>query len=135
MQIPNSRRITVEDYQEDHRDTVSKLANSLNTFMDDVVDLTRKNIGADNLNRHIAKIDITVDASGSPIGVSQMNIGLRTFTGKNILDIQSLVAGKPNVISAPYIDVTYQGNGIVRINKIYGVPANTKVRIVIEFYP
>ena len=135
MQIPNSRRITVEDYQKDHRDTVSKLANSLNTFMDDVVDLTRKNIGADNLNRHIVKMDITVDGSGNPIGVSQMNIGLKTFTGKNILDIQSLVAGKPNVISAPYIDVTYQGNGIVRINKIYGVAANTKVRIVIEFYP
>ena len=89
MQIPNSRRITVEDYQEDHRDTVSKLANSLNTFMDDVVDLTRKNIGADNLNRHIVKMDITVDGSGNPIGVSQMNIGLKTFAGKNILDIHT----------------------------------------------
>lgn len=132
MQISNVRRIIVEDYPEESRETVGKIASVLNPFMDEVVELTRKKINFDNLARSLVAIDITVDADGTPKGVTQINTGLSTYSGKTILNVQSLVGGA-NVVSAPYLDCTYQGNGIVRIIKFYGLPPNKKLRISIEF--
>lgn len=133
MQLPNVNRIIVEDFKAEDRETVAKLAVILNQFMDSVVELSRKNIGFENLSRSLVTLDITVDANGKPQGVSKINTNLRTYKGKNIIDVQSFKAGSPNVISTPYIDLTPEGNGIVKINKIYGIAANTKVRITIEF--
>ncbi len=133
MQLSNTKRIIVEDFPQDDRETISKLANILNSFMDEVIDLSRKNIGFDNLNRSLVILDTSVDASGKPIGVSQLDTKLKTYKGKNIIDIQALSNGAANVVSAPYMDCTPQGNGFVKINKIYGIAPNTKVRITIEF--
>jgi hypothetical protein len=133
MQISNVKRIIVEDFKSDDRELVSKLATILNSFMDEVVQLSRKNIDYDNLNRSVVTIDITVDASGIPVGVNQINTNLRTYRGKHILDVQTFKAGSPNVISTPYLDCTPQGGGIVRINRFFGLPVNTKVRVTIEF--
>lgn len=134
MQLSNVKRIIVEDFDKEDRETVSKLATILNQHMDEVVELSRKNIGFDNLNQNVVTIDITVDSNGVPQGVSKINTNLRTYGGKSILDIQSLKAGTPNVISAPYLDCTPEGGGIVRINRFFGIPANTKVRVKIQFF-
>lgn len=133
MQLSNTKRIIIEDFKQEDRETVSKLANILNSFMDEVIELSRKNINFDNLNRSLITIDVSVNTAGMPIGVSQINTNLKTYKGKNIIDVQSLKVGTPNVISTPYLDCTPVGNGIVTINKIYGIPVNTKVRITIEF--
>jgi hypothetical protein len=134
MQLPNVKRIIVEDFPKETRETVAKLANILNEHMEQVVQLSRKNIGTDNLNESVVTIDITVDANGIPQGVSQINTNLSTYGGKEIIDVQSLKSGVANTISAPYLDCTPQGSGIVRINKFYGLPANTKVRVKIKFF-
>lgn len=131
-QLSNTRRIIVEDFPEEDRETVGKLATVINAFTDEVVDLTRKKINFDNLARSLVTIDITVDANGMPKGVSQINTTLSSFSGKNIVHVQSL-SGGANVVSSPYLDCTYQGNGIVRIVKFYGLPPNKKLRISIEF--
>lgn len=134
MQLPNVKRIIVEDFPRDSREIVAKLAGILNEHMEQVVNLSRKNVGIDNLNRAIITIEITVDANGIPQGVNQINTTLNTYSGKNIVDVQSLKAGTVNVTSAPYLDCTPQGGGIVKINRFYGLPANTKLRVKIEFY-
>lgn len=133
MQLSNVKRIIVEDFKQEDREVVAKLATILNSFMDEVIQLSRKNIDYDNLNRNVITFDVAVDANGMPIGVNQINTNLRTYRGKNILDVQSLKVGSPNVISTPYLDCTPQGSGIVKINRIFGLPVNVKVRITIEF--
>lgn len=133
MQLSNVKRIIVEDFSKEDRETISKLAIILNSFMDEVVQLSRKNISFDNLNRTLVTLDIKVDANGKPQGVSKINTNLSTYRGKNIIDVQTLQSGTANVISTPYLDCTPEGNGIVRINRFYGLPVNTKVRVTIEF--
>jgi hypothetical protein len=130
-QLSNVRRIVAEDFPEDMRDTVSKLASILNSHMDDVVELSRNNVDYDNLNRSQITLDVTVDANGKPKSVSQINIGLTSYSGKVIQDVIGLDGGV--VISTPYLDCTYQGNGLVRINRILGLPAGKKMRLVVEF--
>lgn len=133
MQLDNVRRIIVEDFKKEDHELVSKLAATLNTFMDQTTDLSRKKIDYDNLNRSLVTLDITVNASGQAQGVTLINTNLSTYNGNKIVDVQSLKAGAANVISAPYLDCTPQGGGIVKINKFYGIAPNTKVRVKIEF--
>jgi hypothetical protein len=133
MILSNVKRIVVEDFKQEDRETVSKLANILNSFMDEVVELSRKNINFENLNRSVVVLDIKVDANGKPMGVSQINTNLRSYRGKNIIDVQNFQSGAANVTSVPYLDCTPQGNGIVKINRFYGLPVNAKVRVTIEF--
>ena len=133
MQLPNVSRIIVEDFKDEDRETVAKLATILNQFMDSVVELSRKNINFDNLNRSLVTIDIKVDANGKPQGVSKINTNLKSYRGNNIIDVQTLQSGTSNVVSTPYLDCTPEGNGIVRINRFFGLPVNTKVRVTIEF--
>lgn len=132
MQLSNVRRIIVEDFAEEDRDAVGKIANVFNSFADEIVEMSRKRINFDNLARSLVTIDITVDADGVPKGLSQINTTLSSFSGKNIVHVQAL-SGGANVVSSPYLDCTYQGNGIVRIVKFYGLPPNKKLRISIEF--
>jgi hypothetical protein len=132
MRPSNVRRIVVEDFKSEDRETVGKLAEIINTYMDETTEVLQGNIDFDNMRRALIKADFTVDANGKPMGVSQINIGLKTYQGNHIINVQSLVGGE-NVVSTPYLDCTYQGNGLVKINKITGLPPGKKVRITFEF--
>lgn len=132
MQLSNVRRIVVEDFKQEDRETVGKLAEIINSFMEEVVDLSQGKVDFDNLNRKLVKADFTLDAQGKPIGVSQINTGLQTYQGNKIINVQSLVGGD-NVISSPYLDCTFQGNGLVKINKFTGLPTGKKIRVTFEF--
>jgi hypothetical protein len=132
MQLSNVRRIIIEDFPEEQRETVGKIATIVNPFMEEVVELSRKRVNYDNMARSLVTIDITVDETGKPKGMGQINIGLPSYSGKTIVHIQSL-SGGDNVVSTPYLDCQYQGNGVVKINKFFGLPANKKVRVSIEF--
>ena len=131
-QLSNVRRIIVEDYPEETRETVGKLAAILNPFMEEIVELSRKRIDYENLSRSLVVIDLTVDANGIPKGVGQINSGLSSYSGNKIIDVRSL-SGGANVVSSPYLDCSFMGNGVVRINRFHGLPAGKKVRISIEF--
>lgn len=132
VQVSNVRRIIIEDFPKDDRETVGKLAAILNQFMEEMVQLTQGNIDTENLNRSIVKIDVTVDANGLPTNLTQINTNLISNSGHNVINVQSL-SGGVNVVSTPYIDYTYQGNGRVKVNKIFGLPPNKKIRVTIEF--
>lgn len=133
-QISNVRRIIVEDYPEDSREVVDKLAEVINNFMDEVTEMSQGNIDYDNLSRIKFTFDVVVDANGVPQGVRQINTGLRSYSGKIIIDAQSLQGGA-NVVSTPYIDLTNKGNGVFQINQIFGLPPGKKIRLTVEFIP
>lgn len=131
-QLTNVRRIVVEDFPAESRETVGKLASTLNNFMEEVTELSRNAVDYDNLARTKIVFEVTVDASGRPQGISQINIGLSSYSGKILIDVQG-ISPADVVLSAPWLDCTHQGNGLVRINRILGLPAGKKMRVTVEF--
>jgi hypothetical protein len=132
-QLSNVRRIVVEDFPEESRETVGKLASILNNHMEEVVELSRGNISYENLNQTVIKFEVTVDAQGKPTTLTQINTGLSTYSGKAITDVQGVNSASDVVTACPYLDCTYQGNGLVRVNRVLGLPANKKMRVTVEF--
>lgn len=132
-QISNTRRIIVEDFAQEDRDAVAKLSSTLNPFMDEIIDVLRNNLDYENLNRSKIVFDVVVDATGKPNINTQINTGLSSFSGKHIIDVAGVNSASDVVISTPYLDCTYQGNGIVRINRVLGLPASKKMRVTVEF--
>jgi hypothetical protein len=134
MQLRNVSRIIVEDFPKETAETVGKLAEILNSFMDDVTLLSRKNISYDNLNKSQVFYEVTVDENGVPLnGNNVIKINLGGYTGKVIQDVVPLQNTSDRVISSPYLECQYQGNGFVRVSRVLGLPANRKFRVVLEF--
>lgn len=132
MKLSNPKRIIVEDFPKEAKPVVEKLAYIYNQFSDEVVEAINGQLDFDNLKRSKVVIQVTLDSAGLPQGSSQIKTNLTSYSGKNIIDVQNLQGGA-NVLSSPYLDCTWQGNGIVRVNKFHGLPLGQKLRITIEF--
>lgn len=134
MQISNTRRIVVEDFDKKDRELVQKIATIYNQFAEEVTELTQGNIGIDNLNRSIVKVDLMVDAAGKA-NVAQINTLTNGYSGHRIIDVQNLSDSTVPVVSAPWLVCSYNGAGAVKVNKFIGLVAGKKLRVVIEFIP
>lgn len=133
-QLPNVRRLMVEDFPEESREVVSGISEILNSFMDDVVDLSRNNIDYANLARKKVEYDVSVDANGIPLqGANKINVGYTNPSGAIVINVQGIQNSNDRVISTPYVDFTAIGNGFVQVNKVFGLPINKKMRITLEF--
>ena len=129
--IDNVQRITPEDYSEDDRDLVERLANNLNYFMTQTVDVVNGRLSYENMNRDVKTIEITVDSTGKPIQTNSFSAenGLR---GTIVINSINLTNGAIYPTSMPFISWTPNQNGTYRINNISGLQANNKYRLVFE---
>jgi len=130
--INNVQRILPEDFPEESRDTVSKLASILNYFMTQTTDIVNGRLDYDNINKEIITFDITVDSNGNPIQTTNFT-ATSGLIGGVVLNAQNLTntATYPN--SQPFVSFArlQQGN-LYRVNNISGLQANNKYRITYE---
>lgn len=126
--IQSPKRIIVEDFAKDDRQMAEKLGGSLNLFMDEVYRVLSKNLNtADNLNRELRTIKATVDSNGIPVNTLQFQNVLKT----KISGMTVIRAFNSLVLAHPFITYT-ENSGIVTINHIAGLAANTEYQLVIE---
>lgn len=132
---PDIKRIRAEDFPEEMQDTISRLAYSINTFMDQVVFLFNNNIDYRNLAQEIIDITFVTDGSGNienaPRLVQLNNINRKT---QGILCIQAQDLNDPTNTpsSQPFVTFTLNANQ-VRITNVTGLTANTEWRLRLLF--
>jgi hypothetical protein len=121
-----------EDFPEETRETVDKLAAVLNPFNDDVFRQMNGNLGFDNINRQLVTLDVKIDSSGEVINEPQIKISLRTkVAGTNVISAQNLVNTSTYPTSQPFISWSTNGN-ILTIKNITGLQANSQYRLTVE---
>lgn len=136
--LENLKRILIEEYPKDSKDTIELLSNTLNPFMQQVLDAFDGNINFDNINREIVKVKVIVDVNGDII-----TAGGTSTTSKVKLSKNSKVAGL-NVIKSvnktdpthyptanPFIAQSVSGN-LMSINKIKGLQSSEQYELTIE---
>jgi hypothetical protein len=129
--LDSIKRINYQDFKEEDRETIHKLAETLNFFMEDVVNNMNGGIDFDNLNRELLTFEITVDENGIPITNNRFSSAL-SIVGTKVIRADNLVNSAQSVTTSPFITYRNSGTGIYTITNVTGLQVNTKYRLIIE---
>jgi len=136
MKIPAFKCIISEDYNAKDRDLISKLAYSINSFMDTMNIAMNGNLTVtDNLAQIQKKVNITVNSSGVPTSGGTVATGLSGLCGGTqvIFAVNNTVpANTPT--NTPFISFT-NGNGNIAISNVTGLKPNNSYTLTIILYP
>lgn len=122
-----------EDYDAKDRPIITKLAYSLNNTITELQQALNKGLNVtDNLNMAYRTIEVTVDASGTPL----TTVNIKTGLSSNSTGIQVIKAVNKGVASAafpnstPFISYS-ENNQIITVSNIAGLPANVKFQLTL----
>ena len=73
MKLNNITEISPDDYKSEDRQTVSQLAEIVNPFMQQLVEIMDKRIDFENRVENLIQIEMTVDADGVPLLNNKIN--------------------------------------------------------------
>lgn len=128
--IPSTIRL--EDYKEEDREMMEKLAGALNPFMEDVYRQLNGNLNTDNLTRQIGNVDVRMSAAGVVVNSPQIKLRLKArVSGIQVISAQNLTNATTYPTTAPFISYTVSGD-LVTIKNITGLQASSEYRLVVE---
>ena len=130
-QVPNIKRIRREDFDSEYQELIDKLAYSLNTFMDDTINLLDGNIDFQNLTQTIKTINVKI---GATAGIPENDFKINTELGRKIEGIVCIKATRidnPSVVpdSAPFVTFTILSTDIIKVTNISGLQANSEYQL------
>lgn len=128
MKIQAPKRLLTSDFKDDDKEVASKIGGLINTFLEEVYNLTSKNITiGDNLDQVVKIITVSVNAAGVPT----TNISFQNPLKNRVQGFQVLRAiGNSYPTSQPFISYS-EKNNVIYVEHISGIPANTEFQLVI----
>lgn len=135
MKLNNTRQIRAEDFDDEYNQLVSQLGSVLNSFMQEVVELSDGRVDFENKAESLKTFDVTVNSSGiptqSPFKVNVEKSGIR---GIQVIRAYNLTNASGYPTSQPFINYTPVGGTLVQIQSITGLLPNQKYQITIITY-
>jgi hypothetical protein len=132
--LSDIRRIIPEDVDDKSTpvEIVETVAGSYNEFADEIYEVINGRLDFENLAREKITLEITFDSSGNPISTTRFKTNL-SFVSMihlgNILNVSNTAA---RLTQAPYVNWSYEGGGIVKINYGVGFLSGNKYRLTLE---
>lgn len=134
MRLNNTRQIRAEDFDEELQQAMGQLGSILNSFMQEVVELSDNRVDFENRVEEIKQVEMTVDANGTPILNNKINTGKSGVRGTQIINALNLDNPTGFPTQQPYISYTPLAGTFIQVNKISGLRPNEKYRITIIIY-
>lgn len=132
MRLSNIKRIVVEDFPQEYRELVDKIAYVINPMLDQLVTGLNKNINLENLSREITTFTVIVDADGTPTIPTQMKTNLQSrILGMNVINAQNTTSSNTYPDTAPFVSWTVNGN-IITVKNITGLQAGERYSLSVE---
>ena len=129
--LSDIRRIIPEDFSKEAQEVIEGVAGSYNEFADELYQVVNGQLDFDNLARAKVSIDISFDSTGKPVGNSNIVTGLSFVSMLHIGKIQN-ITNASRISQIPYLDWSFQGNGVVKINYGVGFTTGIKYRLTLE---
>lgn len=132
--LDNVQRIIVESFDPKEQNLVAKIAEIYNFFAENVTENVNGRISIDNLDRELIEIEVTVNSSGVPTITKRFKAseGMR---GSKIIRALNQTNVNTYVDSCPFMSFTPVGGEVYTINKITGLEASSKYKLLIELIP
>lgn len=129
---PNIRRIQPEDFPQELQDAANKIADVVNQFSEEVIDLFNKKISFENLNREVVSLDVKIDGSGNVVNPPSVK---HNIIGKieGIVCISAINSVNPNIYpnNQPFIGYSLR-TGFIDIKAVKGLPNNSQFKLKLE---
>jgi len=128
--IDNVTRLNADDFPDEDRETIERLAIPYNFFVEQVTNVLNGGVDFENLDRNLIQVQLQVNNGGVPVNAARFNaqVGLQ---GTNVIRVDNLLNPSGFPTAAPFLNFTTSGNGIYTINSITGLSAGT-YRVILE---
>lgn len=129
--IDTPKRIVADEFEEQERNLVQKLAPPLNFFMEQVTNTINGRLDFDNINRQPIVITVNVGADGRPIRQTQFSAaqGLR---GVSVLRAVNTTNSVNFPTGAPFVSFSSNGQGIYTIQHVTGLRPGQNYNLTLE---
>jgi hypothetical protein len=129
--IDEPRRLNIDEFPKETRETMERLSEYYNYFVEQVTNNINGNIDYDNLKHKLIELTFSTDTSGQPTPILKFSqdVGL---VGTSVVRVDNLTNSTIPPESHPFISYSTAGNGVYTVTNITGLRASTKYRIVIE---
>lgn len=132
MKIQIPKKLRAEDFDSDSQDLINKIAFIYNPFADEVFQTLDRGVDYNNLNRQIAQVSITMDASGNIVNAPSIKTTLKTkVLGINVINAINQVNTSTYPTSAPFINWTLSG-GLLNIMNVSGLQNDSTYILTLE---
>lgn len=133
MKLNNVSQIRSEDFDAEYEQLISRLGFILNSFMQEVVELSDKRVNFDNKEENLISFEVTIDSNGLP---NQTNVNVRksSVNGCQVINAINLTNRTGYPTSQPYISFDPQGNGFIKVNNITGLLPNNRYLLTVIVY-
>lgn len=129
--IDNVKRIAIEEFPDEDKETVERIANYYNYFAEQVTNAINGQLSIENLTREIIQLNVTVNSSGTPIVSTKFTTELGLL-GVNVIRAQNLTNTTTYPASTPFLSFDSSGNGVYTIKNISGLQSNNKYKLTLE---
>ena len=129
--MDSPKRIIADDYQEEDRELIDRLGQTLNFFMEQTTNTINGRLDFDNLNRQLIQISVIIDSNGSPITGGQFSttqgiIGINTIRAVNTANSSIFPT------TTPFVNFTSNGRTTYTIQNISGLQAGQPYTLTLE---
>jgi len=133
---PSLTRIRKDDYASEYQDLIETLASSLNSFMEETVNLFTGKIDFQNLKQNIVEISIETNGSGNIIQNSIIQTGLTSsINGIICIKVNNKTNQSVYPTASPFISFTNRNDNKIEILNITGLPINSKLNLTLLLIP
>ena len=129
--IDTVKRINIDEFKPEDRETAERIGNVYNYFAEQVTNVLNGNIDYENLQQSLATINVAVNANGTPLQTTQFtaNPGLQGTVVVNALNLTNRVNYTQG---QPFVSFVSQGTGVYTIDNIKGLNPNESYRLTVE---
>lgn len=133
--LNNTRQIRSEDFDQEYADLISRLGSILNSFMQEVVELSDERIDFENRVENIVTFNIKVDANGNPIQAPfKLNTGKSGIRGIQVIRAYNLNRANIYPTQQPFINFVPNSSNLITIQNVLGLSANDNWQITAIIY-
>lgn len=135
MKLNNVRQIRAEDYQDEYKDLVNGLGSILNSFMQEVVELSEGRVDFENRPEVIKTFEITVNQSGVPVQLPfKVATGKNRIQGSQIIRTINLSNNLGFPTAQPFLNFNPLGGDIIQVLNVSGLRPGDKYLLTVIFY-
>ena len=116
MKLNNTRQIRAEDFDDEYNQLVSQLGSILNSFMQEVVELSDGRVDFENMVQNIKTFEIIVDSNGFPVQAPfKVNVDKTGVRGLSVIRAYNLTNTAGYATSQPFINWVPVGGSLLQI--------------------